>query len=144
MKNLQKRRSFLPDFNWADNFFSDDDGFFDRWFKARTVPPVNVVELPEVFKMEFDVPGMAKEDFDISVDNGMLVVKAEHRASNEEVHDNFKRKEFDYTTFTRTFWLPENVDVEAIDADYKNGILKLALPKLEVEESEKRKTILVN
>ena len=144
MKNLQKRKSFLPDFNWADNFFSDDDGFFDRWFKARTVPPVNVVELPEVFRMDFDVPGMAKEDFEISVDNGMLTVRAEHRTSKEESDDNFKRKEFDYNSFERTFWLPENVDVDAISADYKKGILQLELPKLEVEKSENRKTILVN
>ena len=103
-----------------------------------------MVETPEVFRMEFDVPGMTKEDFKISVDNGMLVVKAEHRTSKEESDDDFKRKEFDYTSFTRTFWLPENVDVEAIDADYKKGILKLELPKLEVEETEKHKTILVN
>ena len=95
------------------------------------VPAVNIKEENDKFVLEMAAPGMKKNDFHISLEENVLTISSEKKEEKEEKNDNYTRREFFYNTFTRSFTLPENVDVENIKADYKNGILTLNLPKKE-------------
>jgi HSP20 family protein len=127
---------------WAEDLFKDDDGFFDRpWNKERFLPAVNVEETDNAFNLEVAAPGMEKKDFKLEVDKGMLRISAETETSKEDKTDHYTRKEFDYRSFERSFWLPENVKVDGISANYKDGILVITVPKLAVKKEEAVKKI---
>jgi len=82
---------------------------------------------------------LKKEDFKISLEKEFLTISAE--LSNESTPDDsetYKRREFNYSTFKRSFTLPEKADKNEIKASYENGILKLSIPKLEVKNDESR------
>lgn len=118
--------------NWIENFFTETNDFFRNFDfdKENDVPAVNVKEEPENFMIEVAVPGMKKEDFKIEIDRGVLTISAKAEENKEEKSENFVRREFSYRNFNRSFWLPENVKSEAINATYDQGMLKLKLPKI--------------
>lgn len=127
-------RSTLPTFgSFFDNFFRDDDGFFPSFYRERTVPAVNVSEGDTFFRVEMAAPGMKKDDFHVSIERNMLIIKSEKEEKKEEEEKNWTRREYYFTSFERSFWLPENVLPEKIAATYKDGILAITLPKKEVE-----------
>lgn len=95
--------------------------------KILTVPAVNILEGKSNFSILFAVPGMRKEDFKIDVQDKMLTISIE----KEEGDKRFNRREYNYSSFSRSFSLPENVKKENIEARYDNGILVLILPKKE-------------
>jgi HSP20 family protein len=76
-------------------------------------------------------PGLTKEDFKINVENDVLTVSNEKKTETSEKNEKYTRKEFSYSSFLRSFTLPEIVDMEKINAGYENGILTLTLPKKE-------------
>ncbi len=130
---------------WAEDFFKDDDVFFNRrWKRDELIPAVNVQEDDRSFNLEVAAPGMKKEDFKIEVENGVLVISASSKSEKEESKNNYTRKEFDYKSFTRSFWLPENIDIDSIKANYQKGILEISMPKVKVEKEELGKVIAVN
>lgn len=141
MKSLIKKKGLFPDFRWIDDFWEDDGGKLDRWGKEWTMPAVNVTESTESYILEFGVPGMSKEDFKLTLENGRLMVTGEKEVSTHEEKDEFKRREFNFTSFTRSFWLPENVRANEIRANYGNGILRITLPKKLPVAPEKRQEI---
>ncbi len=98
-------------------------------------------ETEKDFIVEVAAPGMKKDDLKVEVKEGTLYISAETKAEKEEKEDNYMRKEFSFSSFKRSFYLPENVKEEAILANYKDGILYLTLPKLKVEKKEKIKKI---
>jgi HSP20 family protein len=123
----------LPTVNtFFDNFFRDDDGFFPTVFRERTVPAVNVSEDDKIFKVEMAAPGLKRDDFHVSIERNMLVIKSEIEEEKEVEEKTWTRKEYNYRAFERSFWMPENVLPEKIEAVYKNGILTVMLPKKEV------------
>ena len=139
-------RPVLPTLTgWVDSFFGDDDEFFNvwrnRWNKKLTIPAVNINDSKDTIDLEVAVPGMKREDFKVKVENGVLNISAEVKSEKEEEEEGYSRKEFNYESFSRSFWLPENVDADAIKANYKDGILKISLPKIETEETEPTKSI---
>jgi HSP20 family protein len=79
----------------------------------------------------------------VEVDNNLLTISAEHRAEKEERENQYTRKEFSYNSFMRSFELPPYVNPEAIDAQYKEGILTLTLPKKEEAKAKQRKEITI-
>lgn len=97
------------------------------------VPAVNIKEEKDKFVLEMAAPGMKKDDFQINLDNYQLTVSSEKKEEKKEKEDNYTRREFFYSTFSRSFTLPKSVDIEKIKADYKNGILSIVLPKKEEE-----------
>jgi HSP20 family protein len=97
------------------------------------VPAVNIKEEKDKFVLEMAAPGMKKDDFQINLDNYQLTISSEKKEEKKEKDDNYTRREFFYSTFSRSFTLPKSVDVEKIKADYKNGILSVVLPKKEEE-----------
>lgn len=106
-----------------------------------TIPAVNVKETEKEFLLEVAAPGMKKDDFKLEVKEGMLYISAETKMEKEEKEENFTRREFSYTTFSRSFWLPENVKSTDIKAAYKDGILNITLPKIKVEKKAPAKLI---
>jgi HSP20 family protein len=124
-------RRLLP--SVFEDFFRPMDEFFDRGFWSRpfNVPAVNVMEDTDEYKLFFAVPGMKKNDFKIDIDGNMITVSAEVEEKKEEKNEEFSREEYNFSSFTRTFTLPEEVNREKIEAVYTDGILKLTLPKKE-------------
>lgn len=114
-----------------NEMFNDTDSNFDHDTDWR--PMANVIEKDDRFEIELAVPGMNKKDFNISIEKNTLSISAERKEENEEEEKNFTRREFVYGKFCRSFSLPETVDREKIEAEYKDGILKLQLPKTEKE-----------
>jgi HSP20 family protein len=100
-------------------------------FRRSSVPNVNIIETDESFKLEIAVPGMKKEDFKINIENDMLTVSSEAKESNNEKNKKYTRREFSYSSFMRSFTLPEMVDSEKISAVYENGVMTIELPKKE-------------
>ncbi|WP_439584437.1 Hsp20/alpha crystallin family protein [Dyadobacter bucti] len=103
---------------------------------SGSVPAVNVVESTEVFRIELAAPGLQKSDFKLNLEKNQLTISAQKEQKNEENNEKYTRKEFKYTSFQRTFTLPNSVDGDKIEANYAEGILYVALPKRE-EAKEK-------
>jgi HSP20 family protein len=113
------------------------DFFADPWLSSQTMqsewlPQTDIREETDRYLITMDIPGMRKEDLRISVQNGMLTIQGERRRETEDAKEGrFARYERFHGSFTRTFQLPNTVDVRRIDAEYKDGVLALAVPKSE-------------
>ena len=95
------------------------------------MPSVNIVENKDNYEVSLAAPGMKKDDFKIDIDSNTLTISAEKEEKKEEKEERYTRKEFNYTSFSRSFSLPDWVNKDKIDASYENGLLKLILPKTE-------------
>jgi HSP20 family protein len=119
--------------------FFDDDRFFNMpWSGNRGVPAVNIKENEKNFEIEVAAPGYDKKDFNISIDNGILTVSAEKREEKEKEDGSYTRREFGYSSFARSFSLPNNITEETIDAKYQDGVLKLTIQKQETSVRNKK------
>ena len=109
-----------------NEFFNDDFGmnFLNR---SHSVPSVNSLENNDSFEIDLAVPGMKKEDFTIELNDKVLVISSE--TSNTMENDKMRLNEFNFSSFQRSFRIPDSVDHDKIKANYKNGILKIKLPK---------------
>ena len=96
-----------------------------------SLPKVNIKEESEAYIVEMAVPGLKKSDFNIDIDNKTLSISAELEEDSQKEEDGYTRREFGYSSFKRTFTLPETVDDEKIEAKYNEGILFVTLPKRE-------------
>jgi HSP20 family protein len=97
-------------------------------------PATNIYETKEHYQLIFNVPGRMKEDFSITVENGLLTVAYEKKEGGSAENLTTIRKEFSFNSFKRSFTVTDKVNTEAIQATYENGILKLTLPKKAVEK----------
>ena len=127
--------------NWLPSIFND---FFDNdWMvKANaTAPAINVVESDKDYKVEVAVPGMTKNDFNIHLgeDNELVISMEKKSENNEKDKENKKylRREFSYSKFQQSLYLPDNVDKEKISANVADGVLTIDLPKYSEEEKAK-------
>ncbi|MBW6500930.1 MAG: Hsp20/alpha crystallin family protein [Bacteroidales bacterium] len=114
----------------------DDDVFPVFSGRANSMPAVNIREDEKRFTLELAVPGIDKKDLKIDISEDILTISSESKTESEENTDGYKRKEFSYSSFSRSFQIPENVNKDKIDANYKDGILSVALPKTEVEKNK--------
>jgi HSP20 family protein len=108
-----------------------------------TIPAVNITEKQDRYEISLAAPGMKKDDFDIDVEGNMLTISAETEQQKEEKEQKHTRREFNYTSFSRSFTLPEGVVRDKIDATYENGLLRLMLPKTEEAKKPASKHISV-
>jgi HSP20 family protein len=138
---LIRRPEWSPSSPMLYDFFDDDAFFSSPWLTGRNTPRVNIKENEKNYEIELAVPGYAKKDFHISVDDGILTISAERREEKEKKEDNYTRKEFDCSTFSRSFNLPTNTKEENIDATYDGGILKLSIEKTQESSTKPRKEI---
>ncbi len=127
------RRSFRP--FYMPNLF-DSDFLSALNNKTFSMPSVNIREDEKYYKLELAVPGIDKKDLKIDINEDVLTISSEVKNTNEESNDGYKRKEFNYASFCRSFYIPENVNRDKIEANYKDGILHVGLPKQEEEKNK--------
>jgi len=127
MTLIKRKNELMPSLaSIFDDFFSDDFNLMD---KVSTVPSVNIKEHEKEFVIELAVPGMKKDDFQIELDNGILTIMSQKEEEKVEEKKKYTKREFYYNEFKRSFTLPDTVDIEKIDAKYKDGILSLTIGK---------------
>jgi HSP20 family protein len=107
--------------------------------RSHSVPSVNSVENNDSFEIDLAVPGMKKEDFTIELNDKVLVISSE--TSNTMENDKMRLNEFNFSSFQRSFRVPDSVDLDKIKASYKNGILKIKLPKRKESISKPNRVI---
>ena len=127
--------SVFNDFFKPWNEWFDNGGLME---KSMTVPAVNVKESMDHYIVSLAAPGLKKDDFQINLEGNMLTISSEKDESKEMKDDEFTRKEYNYSSFSRSFTLPEDVRQDYIDAQYENGVLSIKLPRK--EESKKLMT----
>src|SRR5690606_32230359 len=101
---------------------------------------VNIKNNADAFEIELAAPGLKKGDFNIEVEEDLLKLSVEKKQESEENSENYTRKEFNYSSFHRSFTLPKNiVDKDQVRAVYVDGILKVSIPKLQEAKETKIK-----
>ena len=128
MSLIRRNTDLLPGI-WNDVFTPDWFGGMDSY--KSNLPAVNIMEGERDFILELAVPGQKKEDINVELDNDVLTISMETQSEVDEKQGEYTRREFRYTSFKRAFTLPESVNQEDINADYKDGILRFTLPKKE-------------
>lgn len=135
---VQRKKSEFPTLGDVfGNFLQPDWLNFPSNFKevASTFPAVNVKETETDYQIEMAVPGKNKNDFDIAVNDKLLIISSKQQQSKEEKEDNYTRREFSYSSLRRTFKLPEIADENSCKATYLDGILKVIVPKKESKKA---------
>ncbi|MBW1974910.1 MAG: Hsp20/alpha crystallin family protein [Deltaproteobacteria bacterium] len=144
MLSLVPRRSRLLDvaspFDWIDRWFEEIgvpsvEGFFER--DRVWVPAFDVSETDDHIVVKADLPGIDVKDLDISITGNVLTVKGEKKQEREEKGESFHRVERSFGSFTRSITLPVDVDPNGVEAVYKDGVLKLTIPKTEKSKRKK-------
>ena len=118
------------------------DNFFDDRFQGGTrqvdfTPSVDISETDKAFEIHLAIPGVKKSDVNIAVENDHLTISGERNYENETNDKNFHSRESFFGKFSRSFTLPEMVNVDKIDAKQEDGILKITLPKDEKKVAKK-------
>jgi HSP20 family protein len=126
-----------------ENFLTDIPSVFRSDF-AETTPSVNVREKNDSYVVEVAAPGLKKEDFKVNLDNDILTISSEKEMKTEDQDERFTRREFSYSSFERSFTLPNTAEAEKIEAKYENGILGIKIPKKEVAIRKPAKQIKIN
>ena len=127
--------------NWIEDFFTENN--LPKWAGFAGKPAVNIRETDKSFVLEVAAPGYKREDFNISVENDLLTISTEQENKVEENEKGYTRREFSYSSFSRSFTLPESVNADNIKGTYANGILSVELPK-KPEAAKVKKTVKVS
>ena len=118
--------------NWVESMLGPEfTSFWDDTPTRFKVPATNIRETGENFVIEVAAPGMEKTDFEVNVDNGVLSIGYEREEKHEKVDEEYTHREFGYSSFRRSFSLPDSVAGDKVDATYKDGVLYVTLPKKE-------------
>ena len=131
-------------------FFNNDDidWFGNNLFQISNncmngVPPVNISEKSEGFVITMAAPGYKKEDFNVNIDKNLLTIsvkkenKSESDGSQDDKSSKVYRREYSFSSFSRSFTLPEGTDAAKISGSYTDGILTLEIPKAEEQNTKK-------
>jgi HSP20 family protein len=140
MLPARKERRFFPSI--VDEFFGRD--FIPDLFEFQTgvnMPSVNVIEGKDEFKIEVAAPGLNKEDFKVDLDNNVLTITSEKEEKKEDENQRYMRREFSYSSFKRSFSMPQSVDSSNIRANHQNGVLTITIPKREEAKERPPKQI---
>lgn len=105
------------------------------------VPVVNTREGENAYHIDVDLPGVKKEDISVDVDKNVLTVSGERKTKKEVKEEDYYKIETSFGKFSRSFTIPENVDVENIEARSEDGVLEVIIPKLEDKKTKKTITI---
>ena len=130
-----------------DGLKREMDDIFERFFdwrpslrlrdKTSWMPLVDLSETPKDILVKAEIPGMEKEDIDVSLEGKTLTIRGEKKTEEEEKDENVHRLERRYGSFLRTIELPADVDASKVNATYKSGVLKLKLPKVKSQTAKK-------
>ena len=125
-----------------DQFNNEINRYFARSHPATArkgdwVPAVDIREEDNRFVLTADVPGVSRENIDITLEDGVLTIRGERSARQESEAEGYRRRERVQGTFLRQFTLPDTVNAEQINATVKDGVLEIAIPKLEKPRPKK-------
>lgn len=139
-KGAEKMPTVFDEFFKPWNEWFDNGGFLGR---TMNIPAVNITEHKDAYMVALAAPGLKKDDFKIAIEGNMLTISSEKEENREEKDKKFTRKEYSYSSFSRSFTLPEEINKEKIDAKYEEGVLKLTLPRKEEAKKPLAKQIAV-
>ncbi len=130
-----------PFFSLFDRFFGDQDlateGGELSPANRNWLPPVDIYENENAFVATADLPGLEKNDIEVSLEDNVLTVSGERNYAKNGEEGSFRRIERAYGTFRRSFTLPTGVDAAKVEARFENGVLTLTLPKAETAKTRK-------
>jgi len=135
MSDFRRGFSFLN--SMLDTMESENSATFKESFS----PSINTREGEFAYHVEVDLPGIKKEDIDIKIEENTLVISGERKVKEEIKEENYYKIESSFGTFSRSFSLPDEVDLENIHAESDNGVLEITIPKLETAKVDKVKKI---
>lgn len=95
------------------------------------IPPVDIQEAADGYKLQVELPGLTKEDIQITLENNVLRLSGERKFEKDAKKESYHRIERTYGAFTRSFALPQQVNGESIQAAFENGVLTISVPKAE-------------
>ena len=131
---LMPRRNSFDLFN---DFF--DDSFFEK--KERNLMKTDIKETKKEYVLDIDLPGFEKDNISLSLNNGYLEISAKTIKEEDNNDEKLVHKERFYGECSRSFYVGDNIEVSDIDAEFKNGTLKVTIPKKEEEKIETKKQI---
>jgi HSP20 family protein len=123
LRNLQEEVNRLFTGNIGRTY--DDEGIA----RGSWQPSVDIYENKDHIVLEAELPGMNREEFDLSIENNVITLRGERRFEKRDDTDNYHRVERAYGSFTRSFTLPNSVSAEGANAEYRNGVLRVTIPK---------------
>jgi HSP20 family protein len=138
MNIIRKTTPWFP--SLFDEFFTRDFGI-DLAPRTHQTPAVNITEKENAFHLELVAPSKEKKDFDVELDDDILTISTTTEKESNDDSAQFTRREFDYTSFQRSFRISEAIDTKNIKANYKNGLLSIVLPKRKEAIPEPKKQI---
>lgn len=154
--SLMRRIHDMPSlFSGQSDFFSDVErrmeSLFDQVFGPSLVtyimpetrgvfsPRIDIKETKENFQVVSEMPGMDPTDIEVTLKDGMLTISGEKKAEKEETEGDYHHLERSFGCFSRRISLPDSVDTEKVESTFKNGVLRVTLPKTEQSLKESRK-----
>ncbi len=126
-------------FDYLNTVFSNLEESKSAENKIDFVPTVNTREGEDAYYVEVDLPGIRKEDISIDVDENVLTVSGERKVTEERKEENYYKVESRFGRFERSFTLPEDVDAEKIEAESKDGVLEIRIPKVQKVDKAPKK-----
>ena len=138
--NVPTLNRFFDDFFTRDLFWNGENGLP----KFSTTPAVNIKETDNSFDLELAAPGLDKKDFNIEVNEDVLTISFERKEKKEVNEETYRRREFGFQSFKRSFSLPETLDGDKIQAKYENGVLNLVIPKRPEAKPQPVRTIKIS
>lgn len=131
-----KKNGLMTGFDGVfDSIFNDT--FFSDRMTAR-VPAVNISESKDHYHVELAAPGLKKEDFKLSLERNVLSISVEQTSENGAQERNYNKREFSYSSFVRSFTLPDAADENGIEAKYVDGVLCIDIAKREEAKIQSR------
>ncbi|ATP57800.1 heat-shock protein [Pedobacter ginsengisoli] len=131
-----KRNSLIPGFNDVFDSIFNDTFFADRM--VARVPAANISESADYYHVELAAPGLKKEDFKLNLEMNVLSISVEQRTDDKQEERNYAKREYSYSSFVRSFTLPESADENGIQATYNDGVLAINIPKREEAKTVSR------
>ena len=132
----KRSNSLMPGFNDIFESFFNDSFLSDRM--TTRVPAANISETPDHFHIELAAPGLKKEDFKLNLEQNVLTISVEQSQEINNENKNYNKREYSYSSFVRSFTLPESADDSSIEAEYIDGILKINIAKREEAKTIRR------
>jgi HSP20 family protein len=134
--NNNRNSSLLPGINDVFESIFNDTFVNDRL--VTRVPAVNISESENNYHVELAAPGLKKDDFKLNLERNSLTISVETSANQQDSQKNYNKREYSYSSFVRSFTLPESADDSRIDASYTDGILHIDIAKREEARSVRR------
>jgi HSP20 family protein len=134
--NNNKKSGLMKGYNDVFESIFNDSFFSDRMMSR--VPAVNISESQDHYHLELAAPGLKKEDFKLNLEREVLSISVEQSQQENLKERNYNKREFSYSSFVRSFTLPESADENGIDAKYTDGVLTIDIPKREEAKTQTR------